>query len=151
MLDKSPFKLKENHIDFRMLSLWVMLICKDKMRTKMDIFWHVLTGPFEQRINCGDSDLKPCLKCLFDLAVRLPLEMNYERFEANKLCTKEKYDELIEDFIDTIFDYESMLSKKDFLKNVRDNWWAIFNSSNLRMKFRGENVPLVNSDGDISH
>jgi hypothetical protein len=49
------------------------------------------------------------------LAVKLPLEKNYERYESETLCTEEKYDEVFEKFLDDIFDFDAFLSKEKFL------------------------------------
>ena len=82
------------------------------------------------------------------MSIRFPLEKNFEKYDANKMCTQEKYDSVFEDFLDTIFDYDSLLTKDDFMQRVREKWWALFHSHNLRLKYKGQHVPYVESDGE---
>lgn len=94
-------------------------------------------------IACNDKDFEPNFKTLLDMASEMvyKLEPKYMKSgEPFSQVSKEeidkiketKYDDLLEEFIDTVFDVESKLDRDDWQKMVAEKQDFLFFPQKIR-------------------
>ena len=79
---KQPFANadgEKGELNFKVLALWIMLICKDKRRVKADILWQLCSKDNEKSINCKDDSVKIMFYKLLDMATKFPVEAVIQR------------------------------------------------------------------------
>uniref|UniRef100_A0A7S3CL69 Uncharacterized protein n=1 Tax=Strombidium rassoulzadegani TaxID=1082188 RepID=A0A7S3CL69_9SPIT len=96
----------------------------------------------QPKISCSDKDFKPAFFDILDQATAILFEaealiLGVERQFSEEQVSKvkeEKYDELAEEFLDAVFEYDSSLERKEWEKTVVKKQGFIFHPEKIREK-----------------
>ena len=123
----------------RVLSI---LWCEGSPKEKAAEFYTNLQDADQDRIACNDKDFKPNLYRLFELATVMVFtnEPTFMGTAANDVTdekiesVKATYDDLAEEFLDAVFDVESMLAQHEWEKAVAEQCKYLFDPEEIRKK-----------------
>ena len=128
-VNSSLLNSEEHHLSVFKLRCLGLLYCDGKAPEKAFEFYDMLQDDNQPSIAAGDKDFKPNFFTLLDMASEMVyrLEPKYMKTgEPFSQVSKEevdkvrdsKYDDLIEEFLDIVFDVESKLDRDDWQKLV---------------------------------
>lgn len=102
-----------------------LLWCEGDPSEKVPEFFENLQDPFSKQISANDKDFKPNFEKLLLFATKMIVEQESIFMKQPKIVTdnqleeiREKFDEISEEFIDTVFDVEAKLDRKDWEHDV---------------------------------
>ena len=109
-----------------------ILYCDGSHHEKASELYDCMQDGDQETIACNDKDFKPNLYQLFFLAT----EMVFTQVghEADVEAAKENYDDIAEEFLDSVFDAESKLKRKDWEQNVSKHQAYLFSPEEIRHK-----------------
>ena len=136
---------EEFHLSVFKLRCLGLLWCDGKPEEKAFEFYDMLQDDNQASIACNDKDFKPNFKTLLDMASEMvyKLEPKYLKTgEPFSQVSKDdidevkstKYDDLLEDFLDIVFDVESKLDRDDWQKTVAEKQEYLFFPKKIREK-----------------
>jgi len=130
--------------DIRFLRGWAILWCDGNAKEKVPELYDMLQDNNQPTISAGDKDFNVTMTFLFDCA-GYTIDRNYNIISDEELkpelteeeleAKAEKYDEIFEQFLDTVFgEYESVLDREDWEKNTASKAKYVFDPEEIRKK-----------------
>lgn len=112
------------YFDLEKLKIIGILQCDGDTYERLTELYHVLQDNDQESIASNDKDTVRILKLVFDFSTKLVIKHLRRdedlRKESIKISqarveqARELYDEIIEDFIDSVFGYDSLLKKEQW-------------------------------------
>jgi hypothetical protein len=132
-LNSEFFRTENGHIEYQALCLLIMLMCKGTSKNKARIFYNVLQdgSPGQLMISANDKDLEPAFRILLNVACKAPLEHCGDK-KLIENFDESNFDDVFEQFIDKVFDVDSICTRDVFEKRVRRSYSAVFNPKQMR-------------------
>ncbi len=117
-----------------------MILCPGDINTKARIFYDVLQDQLQDSISASDKDFEVSFFKVIDLGTKLAYkfepEINPDSTAEDLQDKYEKIDDLketlAEDFLDQIFDTNSKLSRKEYIKLLVEKQQWIFSPKEIR-------------------
>jgi hypothetical protein len=138
---KSPFlehDKNKDEIDIASLMLWGLILCAGDAKLKTRVFYDILQDNLQENIAATDKDFPKTFGKLLELATKLPYELlpatdyrESEKRDTSKI-NDSLYDDMKENFLDTVFDQASKLSRNDYMGLVVEKSGWIFSSKDVR-------------------
>lgn len=132
-IDDDGNEMGEEWIEYQSLQTSIMFTCREKLKLKAKMLYHILqdgSGGQEQ-IAFNDKDMKPTFYKMLNIAVKAPIIACGDSNLINNL-NDDNWDEVFEDFVDKVYDADSILPRTNFERNVRKNYPALFNPAAMR-------------------
>lgn len=115
------------HLSVFKLRCLGLLWCEGKSAEKAFEFYDMLQDDNQKSIAANDKDFKPNFNSLLDMASAMVFELEPKFMKTGEPFSQvskseieevqsEKYDELLEEFLDVVFDVESKLDRCDWEK-----------------------------------
>ena len=118
--------------------LGIMMCNGDPDETAEELFT-CINDSGKTSLTCNDRDLAPTMKQLFDTATTIVFDAEETFLGQKKTVTdeqikeaREEYDDIIEEFLDEVFDTESRLEREEFVESVAKNQAWIFDPNKVR-------------------
>lgn len=132
-----------NFIDIQKLKLMAILLCEGSPKEKAFELYDSVQDNFQERIACSDKDFEPAFFHLLDLATELVFYWEPIYMQTSAPCKADKYDQsnvrntyrdILEEFLDEVFDADSTLARKDWEKLLVQKQKWILDPAAIRKK-----------------
>ena len=142
--DSCGVKDKLNHFNVERLRTIGLLWCDGDVEEKVLEIYDVLQENGNEKIASNDKDFKKYYYEIIYLSTEMVFQLQPKYVKDGKSdmfniqidedLREEKTDEFMEEFLDTIFEYEGVLERDDWIENVVDKQSYIVNPKKIREK-----------------